>query len=93
MAVTKREDEMAPEQRVRRTAFASTLGTVLEYYDFFIYGTAAALLFNKLFFPTVDPLVGTLAAFATYAVASSRARSVAWCSGISAIASAASGCW
>ena len=60
---------MAPEQRVRRTAFASTLGTVLEYYDFFIYGTAAALLFNKLFFPTVDPLVGTLAAFATYAVA------------------------
>ena len=49
---------MASEQRVRRTAFASTLGTVLEYYDFFIYGTAAALLFNKLFFPTVDPLVG-----------------------------------
>ena len=49
-------------------AFAGTLGTIIEWYDFLIYGTAAALVFNKLFFPTVTPLTGTLAALATYAV-------------------------
>ena len=49
-----------------RLAFASMAGTALEYYDFAVYNTLAALVFNKLFFPAVDPLTGTLLAFATY---------------------------
>ena len=51
-----------------KVALASLIGTSVEWYDFFLYGTAAALVFNKLFFPTFDPLVGTIAAFATFAV-------------------------
>ena len=47
---------------------ASVIGTMIEWYDFLIYGTAAALIFNKLFFPSFDPFAGTLAAFGSYAV-------------------------
>jgi MFS transporter, MHS family, shikimate and dehydroshikimate transport protein len=53
---------------IRRVAIASFIGTTIEWYDFFLYGTASALIFNKLFFPNYDPLTGTLAAFGTYAV-------------------------
>ena len=57
-----------PSSSVRRVVLASFIGTTIEWYDFFLYGTAAALVFNKLFFPNVEPLAGTMAAFATYAV-------------------------
>ena len=57
-----------PLPAMRLIVGASVLGTMIEWYDFLIYGTAAALIFNKLFFPTFDPIVGTLAAFGSYAV-------------------------
>ncbi len=51
---------------LRKAVIAATIGTTIEWYDFFIYGTAAGLVFPKLFFPNEDPLTGTLAAFGTY---------------------------
>ncbi|MER7036160.1 MFS transporter, partial [Streptomyces albidoflavus] len=51
-----------------RTAVATLAGTTLEWYDFFLYGTAAALIFDKQFFPSLSPTAGTLAAFSTLAV-------------------------
>jgi len=60
----------APETpaSLKRIVAASLIGTTIEWYDFFLYGSAAALVFNKLFFPDSDPLVGTLLSFLTYAV-------------------------
>ncbi len=65
MTVTSADSSRTP---LRRVVMASLIGTTIEWYDFFLYGSAAALIFNKLFFPEFDPLVGTLLAFATYAV-------------------------
>ena len=61
---------MSREDRtpLRRVVAASLIGTTIEWYDFFLYGSAAALVFNRLFFPDFDPLVGTMLAFATYAL-------------------------
>jgi MFS transporter, MHS family, shikimate and dehydroshikimate transport protein len=53
---------------IRQVALASFIGTAIEWYDFFLYGTAAALVFGELFFPEATPLQGTLLAFATYGV-------------------------
>ena len=50
----------------RKAVIASTIGTRIEWYDFFTYGTAAGLIFGKLYFPNEDPLTATLAAFGTY---------------------------
>jgi MFS family permease len=58
----------ANSTNIGRLAAASSIGTTLEWYDFTIYNVMAALVFNAVFFPQYDPLVGTLLAFSTYAV-------------------------
>ncbi len=60
--------ELDHRRQLRRAVIASTVGTTIEWYDFFIYGTATGLVFGRLFFPKSDPLTGTLQAFAIYAV-------------------------
>jgi MHS family shikimate/dehydroshikimate transporter-like MFS transporter len=55
-------------RELRRVVTGALVGTALEWYDFFIYGTAAALVFNVLFFPEADPAMGTITAFATFGV-------------------------
>ena len=59
---------LAKAAPIKKIVIASAFGTVVEWYDFFVYGTAAALVFGKLFFPASDPVVSTLAAFSVYAV-------------------------
>jgi metabolite-proton symporter len=57
-----------PRSSLRQVIVASLIGTTIEWYDFFLYGTAAALVFGKLFFPKSDPLTGVLQAFLTYSL-------------------------
>src|ERR1700692_1280551 len=54
--------------QLRRAVIASTVGTAIEWYDFFLYSTVTGLVFARLYFPRADPLVGTLEAFGVYAV-------------------------
>jgi metabolite-proton symporter len=61
-------ERQGDSQSLRQVALASFIGTTIEWYDFFLYGTAAALIFNDLFFPNAEPTIGTLAAFATFGV-------------------------
>jgi MFS family permease len=60
--------EVEHSAQLRKAVIAATVGTTIEWYDFFIYGTAAGLIFPKIFFPNEDPLTGTLASFGTYFV-------------------------
>jgi metabolite-proton symporter len=69
MAIAVTYDMLSPSdhsQQLRKAVIASTIGTTIEWYDFFIYGTAAGLIFGKLYFPNEDALTATLAAFGTY---------------------------
>ncbi|WP_067830009.1 MFS transporter [Nocardia inohanensis] len=65
---TAADSTRAPAISGRRIAGASFIGTAIEYYDYYIYGTAAALVLNKLFFPTLSSFAGTLASLATFAI-------------------------
>ncbi|MBG0511026.1 MHS family MFS transporter [Agrobacterium sp. MOPV5] len=67
MAPTAKTSE--PKASIVKIAGASFIGTAIEYYDFFLFGTAAAFIFNKIFFPNLDPLLATLASFATFGTA------------------------
>src|SRR3954470_4799833 len=61
-------NEAQRRQQLRRAVLASTVGTAIEWYDFFLYSTVTGLVFAQLYFPRADPFVGTLEAFAVYAV-------------------------
>ncbi|MCK0532643.1 MFS transporter [Sphingobium agri] len=61
-------DRAVSMRELRTVVGASLIGTMIEWFDFFIYGVASALVFNRLFFPSFDPLTGTLLAFSTYAL-------------------------
>jgi MFS family permease len=60
--------DLEHRRQLRRAVIASTVGTTIEWYDFLLYGQMAALIFAKLYFPSSDPLTGTLQAFAVFAV-------------------------
>lgn len=68
MTTTRTSAPAGPRTGMAKIAAASFIGSAIEYYDFFLFGTAAALVFGKLFFPSADPLSGTLLAFATFGV-------------------------
>ncbi|MDQ7977318.1 MFS transporter [Paraburkholderia sp. SARCC-3016] len=61
-------DQRVDQRVVRRVAFASVVGATVEWYDFFLYGVVAGIVFNKLYFPANDPLVSTMLAYSTFAV-------------------------
>jgi MFS transporter, MHS family, shikimate and dehydroshikimate transport protein len=61
-------ERMGEEVSPQKVAFASSVGATIEWYDFFIFGTAAGLVFNQLFFTNLDPITGTLVAYLTFAV-------------------------
>ena len=56
------------QKQIRTVALASLLGATIEWYDFFLYGVVAGIVFNKLYFPTNDPFIGTLLAYSTFAI-------------------------
>jgi MFS transporter, MHS family, shikimate and dehydroshikimate transport protein len=60
-------EDLGQEVSPRKVALASSIGATIEWYDFFIYGTAAGLVFNQLFFTNLDPATGTLVAYLTFA--------------------------
>lgn len=87
---------MTPQHPFRthaRVLSASLVGTAVEFYDFYIYATAAALVFGPLFFPSESASAQLLLSYMSFGLAFSRGQSARWCSAISATGSGASPRW
>src|SRR5690349_12887082 len=69
MSTTRSTPHVSNKPSAAKVAVASFIGTTIEWYDYLVFGAATVLVFNPLFFPTLDPVAGTLAGFATLAVA------------------------
>ena len=69
MASASARHQQAPEGAILKVALTALAGSSIEWYDFFIYGTAAALIFPAIFFPEASALTGTLLSFGTFGVA------------------------
>jgi hypothetical protein len=80
-------------QKNKKVLIASLTGSAIEWFDYFLYGTAAALVFNKIFFPMVDPVIGLILSWLSFSLTFLSAPSAASFSPISAIASAARRRW
>jgi MFS family permease len=68
MSHTEQEKNRPSKREIRKVVFASLLGATIEWYDFFLYGVVAGIVFNKLFFPNADPFMGTILAYSTFAI-------------------------
>lgn len=68
MVLLQAPDALTPAREKRRVLTSAFVGTTVEWYDFYLYGTSAALVFNQQFFPSSSPVAGTIGAFATFAV-------------------------
>jgi len=66
--MTQQESSMAVLRKNRKVLIASLTGSAIEWFDYFLYGTAAALVFNKLFFPMVDPVIGLILAYLSFSL-------------------------
>ena len=89
----KTTEQIEHDKNLRRVVVSSLVGAVIEWYDFFLYGVVAGLIFNHLYFPEFDDRIGTMLAFATFAVGFVPVLWAASCLAISAIKSAAKRCW
>ena len=81
------------KQEIRKVVLASLLGATIEWYDFFLYGVVAGIVFNKLFFPTTDPFIGTILASVPLPSAIWPVPSAGSFSGTSATSSDVRACW
>ena len=81
--------QQAPERQPIRAALGAFVGTMIEWYDFYVYGTAAALVFGDVFFKSEDRFMGIIASLGTFAIGFVAVRSAPCCSAISATRSGA----